>query len=136
MNIADLIKEKRTKLGLTQKDFADALGMGKFGDRTLRRWENGESKPAVNQLLKLSKVFDVSIDVLIDLDEKQEKQINKIVITGGPCAGKSTALAWIQAEYTKKGYAVIFVPESATELIMGGISSVTLNSNLEFQTAY
>ena len=34
------------QLGLTQKDFADALGMGKHGDRTLRRWENGESMPS------------------------------------------------------------------------------------------
>lgn len=40
------IKEKRTMLGLTQKDFADALGMGRSGERTLRRWENGESSPS------------------------------------------------------------------------------------------
>lgn len=46
MNIGDTIKEKRIRLGLTQKDFADALGMGKTGDRTLRRWENGESTPS------------------------------------------------------------------------------------------
>lgn len=37
------IKEKRERLGLTQKEFADALGLGRHGDRTLRRWENGES---------------------------------------------------------------------------------------------
>ncbi len=46
MNNGDAIKEKRIRLGLTQKDFADALGMGKTGDRTLRRWENGESTPS------------------------------------------------------------------------------------------
>ena len=46
MNIGETIKEKRSRLGLTQKDFADALGMGKTGDRTLRRWENGESTPS------------------------------------------------------------------------------------------
>lgn len=45
MSIAEDIKNKRISLGLTQKDFADALGLGKFGDRTLRRWENGESTP-------------------------------------------------------------------------------------------
>lgn len=45
MNEATLIKEKRKKLGLTQKDFADALGLDKNGDRAIRRWENGESKP-------------------------------------------------------------------------------------------
>lgn len=41
------IKEKRASLGLTQKEFADALGLGKNGDRTLRRWENGECTPSV-----------------------------------------------------------------------------------------
>lgn len=44
--ISEDIKEKRKKLGLTQKDFADALGLGKNGERTLRRWENGESTPS------------------------------------------------------------------------------------------
>ncbi|MDD4519382.1 MAG: DNA (cytosine-5-)-methyltransferase [Alphaproteobacteria bacterium] len=41
------IKDKRLSLGLTQKDFADALGLGKSGDRTLRRWENAESQPSL-----------------------------------------------------------------------------------------
>lgn len=40
------IKAKRERLGLTQKEFADALGLGKNGDRKLRRWENGESLPS------------------------------------------------------------------------------------------
>lgn len=44
--IKELIKNKRELLGLTQKEFADALGMPKFGDRTLRRWENGETSPS------------------------------------------------------------------------------------------
>lgn len=46
MDMCEAIKEKRIRLGLTQKDFADALGMGRNGDRTLRRWENGESTPS------------------------------------------------------------------------------------------
>ena len=46
MEIHESIKNKRRELGLTQKDFADALGLGKNGDRTLRRWENGESTPS------------------------------------------------------------------------------------------
>ncbi len=47
MDIYEAVKEKRKSLGLTQKDFADALGMGRNGERTLRRWENGESTPSV-----------------------------------------------------------------------------------------
>lgn len=53
MDCASSIREKRLGLGLTQKDFADALGLGKFGDRTLRRWENGETQPSGLELKTL-----------------------------------------------------------------------------------
>lgn len=43
---SDGIKEKRLSLGLTQKDFADALNLGRNGERKLRRWENGECNPS------------------------------------------------------------------------------------------
>ena len=49
-NPANLIKEKRNRLHMTQKELADAVGMSKFGDRTIRRWENGETKPSVIEL--------------------------------------------------------------------------------------
>lgn len=50
-------------------------------------------------------------------------KISKIVLTGGPCAGKTTGLNWIQTTFTKLGYTVLFVPETATELINGGINA-------------
>lgn len=45
-----LIYNKRTRLNMTQKELADAVGMPKYGDRTIRRWENGESKPSPLEL--------------------------------------------------------------------------------------
>lgn len=45
-----IIKKKRTSLGLTQKEFSSALGLGKNGERTLRRWENGETTPSPLEL--------------------------------------------------------------------------------------
>lgn len=45
----------------------------------------------------------------------------KIAITGGPCAGKTTAMQRIVDEFTEKGYKVFVVAETATELINGGI---------------
>lgn len=47
---AELIREKRERLGMTQKELADAVGMPKYGDRTLRRWERGETEPDNLQL--------------------------------------------------------------------------------------
>ena len=61
-----------------------------------------------------------------------ETSVSKIVITGGPCAGKSTAMSRIQNVFTQLGYLVLFVPESATELITGGITPL-LTTNVDFQ---
>lgn len=44
------IREKRLRLNMTQKELADAVGLPKFGDRTIRRWENGETKPSALEL--------------------------------------------------------------------------------------
>lgn len=54
-SVAQQIKNKRLKLNMTQKELADAVGMSKYGDRTIRRWENGESSPS---LLELRQILD------------------------------------------------------------------------------
>ncbi len=45
ININDEIREKRENLGITVKEFADALGLGKNGERLLRSWEKGVAVP-------------------------------------------------------------------------------------------
>ncbi|MBO5857494.1 MAG: AAA family ATPase [Clostridia bacterium] len=60
-------------------------------------------------------------------------ELTKIVITGGPCAGKSTAMSRIQEEFTELGYTVLFVSETATELINGGVAPWTCKTSEEFQ---
>ena len=42
------------------------------------------------------------------------------MITGGPCAGKTTALSRIQRDLAHLGYTVLIVPETATALISAG----------------
>lgn len=50
-----LIREKRERLHMTQKELADAVGLPKNGDRTIRRWENGETSP---NALELKAILD------------------------------------------------------------------------------
>ena len=59
--------------------------------------------------------------------------IRKIVLTGGPCAGKTTAMNLIKKEFERKGYKVLLVSETATELISGGLTPFTCDTNLDFQ---
>lgn len=63
-----------------------------------------------------------------------KKKINKIVVTGGPCAGKTTGMSLIQSAFTKRGYKVLFVAECATELINSGLQPWNF-SRVNFQTA-
>ena len=64
------------------------------------------------------------------------KKIWDIVLTGGPCSGKTTALATIEKELTARGYHVIIVPETASELISNGVRPFGNNAldNVSFQT--
>ena len=59
--------------------------------------------------------------------------IKKIVVTGGPCAGKTTALSWIVNNFEKLGWRVIIINEVATQLIMSGIRPNDFVSLYDFQ---
>ena len=120
----------RKRSGMTQQLLAMKLGVT---DKAVSKWENGRSKPALAQLRRLAEIYRVSLDELIEMMEDRKLELTKIVITGGPCAGKTTAMSWIQREFEKKGYKVLFVPETATELITGGVAPWTCGSNLDYQ---
>ena len=49
------------------------------------------------------------------------KLVAKIVLTGGPCAGKTTTITKIEEHLVEKGYHVLVLNECATEMIKGGI---------------
>lgn len=95
--------------------------------------ETGKAKPKTDILRKMALYFKIPIEELLTMKEEKRVEISKIVITGGPCAGKSTAMSWIQNAFTQRGYQVLFVPETATELITGGVAPWTCGSNLDYQ---
>lgn len=67
--------------------------------------------------------------------EFSSNKIKKIVLTGGPCGGKTTALATVAQELKGIGYNVIIVPEAATQLLVGGVSPETADGLYNFQNA-
>jgi CYTH domain-containing protein/thymidylate kinase len=52
--------------------------------------------------------------------------MKKIVLTGGPCAGKTTAKSYLQEKLSDYGVSVTFVPEVASMLIGSGINPMKL----------
>ncbi len=53
--------------------------------------------------------------------------IKKIVLTGGPCGGKTSAINHIKEIYEEKGYIVLSINETATELMNMGIKPFGLS---------
>ena len=123
--------EKRKETGESQNELGRKLGVT---GKAVSKWENGAAKPKTEILRKLAALWNVSIEELLRIREgEKKKSISKIVITGGPCAGKTTGMSWIQNALTERGYTVLFIPEIATELISGGVAPWTCGSNGEYQ---
>ena len=61
------------------------------------------------------------------------KDIKRIVLTGGPCAGKTTALVRIVEHFSNLGYKVFTVPEVPTMYSQGGWSYLTPNPKLYYE---
>ncbi len=62
------------------------------------------------------------------------QKITNIVLTGGPCAGKTTALAKITQYFTYRGFAVYTQPEAATLFNQGGANFLTDDNALFFES--
>ena len=67
MYLAQNLKYLREKAGETQQDIADLL---KISQRVVSKYERGQIKPELENLILLSEHFEVSIDDLLKIEMK------------------------------------------------------------------
>ena len=82
MKLGDKILELRKKQGLSQEELGERIDVTR---QTISNWELGETSPNPDQLKKLSKELNVSIDELLDNDIKsvlEEKVSNTEKLSG------------------------------------------------------
>lgn len=60
MEFSTLVREKRQKLGLSQKEFSDLLGLNESGERTVRGWELGEHSPTLSRQAQIASLPDIA----------------------------------------------------------------------------
>ena len=80
MNLGETIYKLRTEKGLSQGNLADMLEVSR---QSISKWENNSAVPELDKLMKLSEIFDITLDELVKGEiiqdkEIQSKQINKI----------------------------------------------------------
>ena len=132
IDFGNYLYELRKQNKLTQRYVAYELDVT---DKAISKWEMGKSKPNLDKLKLLATLYNTTVEDLLNNQNKNKSlKINKIVLTGGPCAGKTTALSWIDNYFSKRGYTVLFVPETATELISNGVAPWTCGTNYDYQT--
>lgn len=68
-NIGDKISKHRKQLGLTQVELANTLYVTY---QAVSKWENGKSIPSIEILYELTKVFNITIDYLLNNSEVKE----------------------------------------------------------------
>ena len=79
-----LIRALRTQKGLTQKELAEAVGVG---DKAVSKWERGLGCPDVSLLPELSRVLGVGLEALLsgELDANGQERGNMKKLTFYVC---------------------------------------------------
>lgn len=70
MEVGSKLKNARNKIGLTQEQAAEVLGVSR---QTISNWENNKSYPDIISVIKMSNIYSVSLDHLLK-EENSMKQ--------------------------------------------------------------
>lgn len=70
------INELRTAAGWNQVQLAEKLYISK---QTVSNWENGNIQPSIEMLIRIAKLFHVSTDYLLGLDNVQTISVDGLL---------------------------------------------------------
>ena len=74
MELGNQIKKYRNELDLSQEKLAEQIFVSR---QSISNWENDKNYPDINSLIRLSEVFQISLDSLIKGDwEKMKKEVS------------------------------------------------------------
>ncbi|MBQ6845093.1 MAG: helix-turn-helix transcriptional regulator [Agathobacter sp.] len=73
--LGENIAKYRKAKGLSQEKVAEYMNVSR---QAVTKWENNVSKPSSENLMKLSELFEISLDVLLDNKEKNELEESNI----------------------------------------------------------
>ena len=68
MDIAERLQDLRKKAGYSQEQVAEMLGISR---QAVSKWESGQGKPDIENIVKLTEVYSVSADYILLGTEKE-----------------------------------------------------------------
>ncbi len=79
MAFPEKLKYLRTKMNLTQKDFAEKIGVSQS---SINYWEKGQRIPSIEAAAKIADFFNITIESLLDSEDRFINQNPLNMITG------------------------------------------------------
>ena len=96
MKLSEKLIALRKEKGWSQEDFAEKLDVSR---QAISRWENGSAQPDAQNILRISKLFDVSADYLLNDDCERERDVLGIIATAEesapPVQKKKIPYGWL-----------------------------------------
>ncbi|EON70137.1 helix-turn-helix domain-containing protein [Lysinibacillus sphaericus] len=74
MYFSSKIKEERQKHNMSQQQLGEKLNISR---QSISKWERGESYPSIELLIKLSDIFDITLDELVKEDNSLKEKLIK-----------------------------------------------------------
>lgn len=69
MKLCEKLYELRRAAGLSQEELAERLNVSR---QAVSKWENGAAQPELSKLVELSRLYGVSVDELLSLEEAEK----------------------------------------------------------------
>lgn len=89
MELKERIQNLRKEKGLSQDELAGRLGIAR---QSVSKWESGISQPDLNNIVRLSEIFEVSTDYLLKGEETQAVSEKKSWLTPQKAAVLGTGI--------------------------------------------
>ena len=83
MSIGTTIKKLRRERNITQEQLAEMLGVTACA---ISQWETDRTAPDISQLLALANIFEVSADILLEIDIVKSKRAKELSCFEAQCA--------------------------------------------------
>lgn len=77
INLGNKLKTLRIQRQMTLKDVACRVGVSKS---IVSAYENGSRRPSYEMLIKLARLFDVTTDYLLGLEQKKQLDLSGLTI--------------------------------------------------------
>ncbi|MEG2864410.1 MAG: helix-turn-helix transcriptional regulator, partial [Eggerthellaceae bacterium] len=125
VEIAERLAKRRREAGFSQEELAARLSVSR---QAVSKWERSESSPDTDNLIALAKIYGVSLDDLLYVDEAIAEDVNYEAVDRGaavPAATAGAASGAVLKEVSKEDQ----VAEALEDALFGQIADAVGSAN-------